>query len=164
MKEFKPPVSERDTESLLQIVHIDKDIWEDELIKQAKDELIKRKISLENQNQFVNEWKDFIKHNEKIEAIRLENNKTESYKIWEMILLFIFGPLEFLRPSGHTIFALRRENYYLKFKQRIIIFFFSFLAWILYFNYDTKKEEEKRKQEIEEVDISDWEKKYGYDK
>jgi hypothetical protein len=103
----------------------------------------------------------------KAELERLEKNKTESYTVFEMIFLFIFGPIIFFNTSFfsnyHTIFTLRSENYFLKFKQRIIIFILSFSTWILYTNYSFKKSEQKRLEEIEKIDISDWKKLHGYD-
>jgi hypothetical protein len=64
--------------------------------------------------------------------------------------------------NKHTLFTLRSENYFLKFKQRIIIFTLSFTTWFTYLNYQYKQSERKRLEEIEKIDISDWKQKHGY--
>ena len=167
MTEFNPPISERTMEELIEMVYVTKEQWEDEAINQAKEELKNRKISLGEQKIVVENINAEIEYISKLEAAKLEENKTESYKIWQMILLFLFGPILFIQPYLYgfkTLFALRRENYTLKFKQKIIIYILSFLAWYIYGDYTFKQSEKKRLEEIEKVDSSAWEKKYGYDK
>jgi hypothetical protein len=167
MTEFKPPISERETEELIEIANCDdENIWQREATLQAKKELQKRNISQEEQNEVIIRWNKEAEMYFKKEAQRLENNKTESYKIWEMSILFLFGPALFIRPylfNSHTIFTLRSENYYLKFKQRIAIFILSFIAWYFYINYSYEKSETQRLEEIDKIDISDWKKQHGYD-
>lgn len=71
-----------------------------------------------------------------------------------------------MRPyyfNTHTIFTLRSENYYLKFKQRIGIFVLSFFAWYFYINYSFEQSQKKRLEEIDKIDISDWKKQHGYE-
>ena len=98
----------------------------------------------------------------KKEAERLEQNKTESYTTWEMIQIFVFGPLNFFRWYD-DVFTLRKENYFLKFKQRIIILTLGFIAWFFFIYTSFHYYEQKRLEEIEKVDISDWKKKHGYE-
>jgi len=166
MTEFKPPISERETETLIAIANCnDENIWQREATLQAKKELFKRNISQEEQNEVIERWNKEAEVLFKKEAKKLEKNKTESYLTWEMIILFLFGPLLFMRPylfNSHTIFTLRSENYYLKFKQRIIVFLLSFIAWYFYINYSYEKSERKRLEEIDKIDISDWKKLHGY--
>ena len=167
MTEFVPPIKKRETKELIEIANCnDENVWQKEATIRAKKELIKRNVSQEEQNIFIAK-KEVIKERKlKAELRRLENNKTESYTTFEIVILFIFGPLIFFNtflPSHHTIFTLRNENYYLKFKQRIIIFILSFSAWFLYVDYSSRKSEEKRLEEIEKIDISDWKKTHGYD-
>jgi len=171
MTEFKPPISERKTEELIQIKYSSIDDWSQEAINQAKTELIKRKISQREQDKVVNEWDKQYNEYLKVERLKLESNKTESYKPYEMVLLFIFGPIVFMKPywfNSTTLFELKRENFKLKFKQRLTIFALSFIFWTLFISYDIKygvnESEKKRMEEIEKIDISEWEKKHGYDK
>ena len=167
MTEFKPPISERETEALIEIANCnDENSWQREATLQAKQELIKRNVSQKAQNEVIERWNKKAELLFKKEAIRLEKNETESYLPWEMIVLFLFGPLLLIRPylfNSHSIFTLRSENYYLKFKQRIVIFLLSFIAWYFYINYSYKKSEQKRLEEIDKIDISDWKKFHGYD-
>jgi len=167
MTEFKPPISDRETEELIEIANCtDENIWQREATRQAKKELNRRNISQEQQNEVIERWNKEIDEYLKIEAERLEKNKTESYEKWEMFVLFLFGPILFIRPylfNSHTLFTLRGENYFLKFKQRIIIFGLSFIAWFFYINYSFQQSEKKRLEEIDKIDISDWKKKHGYE-
>jgi hypothetical protein len=167
MTEFIPPIRDRDTIELIEIASCkDENIWQKEATIQAKKELVKRNISQEQQNTILLEKKIIKEEEQKIEQQRLENNKTESYTYFEMAILFIFGPIIFFNtflPSHHTIFTLRSENYLLKFKQRVIIFILSFGAWFFYVDYSSMINEEKRLEEIEKIDITDWKKKHGYE-
>ena len=167
MIEFNPPISKRETVELIEIKYSSTDDWSQDAINQAKAELIKRKIPQREQDKLVNEWDKQYNEYVKVEQLRLESNKTESYKPIEMILLFLFGPIVFMKPywfNSTTIFELKRENFKLKFKQRIIIFVLSFISWFFYIQYDFDKMEQERMEEIEKIDISEWEKKHGYDK
>lgn len=164
--EFNPPISERETEELIEIAHSTTEEWQYEAIKQAKKELDRRGITTEEQNRTIQKWKEKAKKFLKYESKRLEKNKTESYQVWEMIVLFLFGPFLFLRPylfNTHTLFNLRGENYFLKFKQRILIFTLSFLTWYFYINYSFEQSEKKRLEEIQKIDISEWKKIHGYE-
>lgn len=167
MTQFTPPISERTTEELIEIANCnDENIWQLEATKQAQQELVKRNISQEEQNEVIEKWNKELQVLLKKEKERLEKNKTESYEIWEMIVLFLFGPLLFVRPyifNSHTIFTLRSENFFLKFKQRIIIFVLSFIAWYFYIDYSHGQSEKKRQEEIDKIDISDWKKLHGYE-
>ncbi|NQY06229.1 MAG: hypothetical protein HRT68_08610 [Flavobacteriaceae bacterium] len=151
---------------MIEIAHSSTDHWQQEAIKQAKKELVKRNITQKEQNEVIERWKKEADEYFKKEAERLEKNKTESYEKWEMVVLFLFGPFLFIRPylfNSHTLFTLRGENYFLKFKQRIIIYGLSFIAWFFYINYSFQQSEKKRLEEIEKIDISDWKKKHGYE-
>ena len=63
----------------------------------------------------------------------------------------------------HTIFSLRSENYFLKFKQRIIIFILSFIAWFFFIKVTVEQSQIQKQKEIDKIDISDWKKQHGYD-
>ncbi len=163
MTEFNPPISERETEELIGIANSSTENWQQEAITQAKNELVKRNITQKEQNEVIEKWDKELEEYFINESEILENNKTESYSNWEMILIFILGPLKFFR-SYDDVFTLRKENYFLKFKQRIIILTFGFIAWFLFIYTSYHKFEQKRLQEIESVDISDWKKnKHGYE-
>lgn len=167
MTQFTPPISDRETEDLIEIANCtDENIWQRDATIQAKKELNKRNISQEQQNEVIEKWnKEAEKYFEK-EAERLEKNKTESYTKSEMIRLFLFGPLIFmgklnLGSDYYTIFDLRSENYYLKFKQRIILFILSFTAWYFIINFSINQSQKERQAEIDKIDITDWKKLFG---
>ena len=166
MTEFTPPISERKTEELIEIVYLGKDHWNEEAISQSIKELDRRNISKNEQEKLISKWNKQTDEYLAEENKRLQKNKTESYEIWEMIVLFLFGPILFIKPyifNSHTLFSLRGENYFLKFKQRILIFLLSFISWFFYANYSFKQSEKKRLEEIDKIDISDWKKEHGYE-
>lgn len=162
MTEFNPPISKRETEELIEIAHSSTEHWQLDAINQAKKELIRRNITPKEQNEVIENWKKEADECFKNEEERLEKNKTESYSKWEMILIFIFGPLKFFRWYD-DIFTLRKENYYLKFKQRIIILTLGFICWFIFIYTSFHRYEQKRLEEIEKIDISEWKKKQGYE-
>ncbi|MCQ0111221.1 hypothetical protein [Zhouia amylolytica] len=94
-----------------------------------------------------------------------EKNKTVKYELLEIIELFIFAPYYFIRGSYkfRSFKHLKDENYSLKLKQKTIIYLLSFLAWFLFISYQINNYKQKRLEEIEKVDISDWKKKHGYE-
>ncbi|SEA75478.1 hypothetical protein [Psychroflexus halocasei] len=162
MTEFNPPISERETEELIEIAHSSTEHWKLDAINQAKKELIRRNVTQKEQNEVIEKWKKEADEYFKNEADRLEKNKTESYSTWEMILIFIIGSLKFFRWYD-DVFTLRKENYYLKFKQRIIILTLGFISWFIFIYTSFHSYEQKRLEEIEKIDISDWKKKHGYE-
>ena len=166
MKEFTPPISELEDMKLIDIANSYSSEWQSEAIRQAKLELANRKISINDQSEIIEIWKTAEELRVKEYENQLELNKTESYKLWEMLIIFIFGPIILMRPnlSKKSLSILKSENYQLKFKQRIILFILSLFAWFFYGNYSWTKQEEKRMEKVEKIDISDWEKEYGYDK
>ena len=166
MTKFNPPISKRETEELIQIAYSSTEHWQQEAINQAKQELIKRNVTQEQQNEIIAKWNKEADKYLKEETDRLEKNRTESYEVWEMVILFIFGPILFIKPfifNSHSLFTLRGQNYFLKFKQRIIIFALSFISWFLYMDYSSRQTEKKRLEAIDKIDISDWKEKHGYD-
>ncbi|MFD0837266.1 hypothetical protein ACFQ0I_15915 [Mariniflexile aquimaris] len=169
MTEYNPPISERETEELIEIANCnDENIWQREATLQAKKELVKRNISQEEQNEVIEKWDKILEEKLKEEAARLEKNKIESYTKLEMLRLFLFGPLIFMDqfPFGSdrfTLVNLRDENYYLKFKQRIILFILSFIAWFFFVNYTFEQTKKERQKEIDKIDISDWKTTHGYE-
>lgn len=165
MEKFHPPFSERSIEELVHIAHSTTEHWKKDAIFQAKQELIRRNIFEEEQEMILNSWVEEAYQDFLLEQERLERNKTESHTKFEIINLFLFGPLIFfygLRGIFH-FFDLKRENYLLKIKQRIMIFILSFLCWFLFIRYQLIYEEQKRLEEIQKIDISDWKKQHGYD-
>lgn len=163
MTNFNPPISLRDTNELIEIVSSINDEWIHEAKKQASKELEKRGILEKEQDKLIDirkrDYNEFLFK----EKIRLENNRKESYKIWESLFLLIFGPIIFIAPffshslidvsslyDYKTLSELRKENYKLKFKQRATIFTVSFITWLLAFGWMT---ESKPKANIEIINL-----------
>lgn len=166
MADFNPPIAERDTKELITIAHSSTAYWQQEAITKAKTELQQRKVSWAEQKKVTDEQKVLAEKERREKQLWLDNNETESYALWEMIVLLIFGPILFFKPyifNTHTLFNLRGNHYYLKFKQRLLVLTLSFMAWFTYINYDYKISEKKRLEEIDKIDISEWKEKFGYD-
>src|SRR5690554_3120901 len=87
MNKFYPPFSERETEELIEIAHSSTEHWQQDAINQAKNELVNRKITQKEQQEILEKWNKEFREFAKDEAERLEKNKTESYQVWEIIIL-----------------------------------------------------------------------------
>lgn len=162
MTEFNPPISTRDTEELIAIANGTTDNWQQEAIDQAIDELRKRNITREQQNRILDLWKN---EDEKLELAyqrQLEQNETEGYSTGKMIYIFLVAP--FILVGRWTVdlslIELKRENYIKKFKQRLFLLLGGTTFWILFFVVSAGDYERKRQEEIDKVDISEWEKNY----
>ena len=162
MTEFNPPISERNTEELIEIVHHGG--WQLEATRQAKEELLKRNISIQEQEKFIEENIFQFQKLATDAVTKFENNENESYKPWQIFLIFIFGPFLLTNrfPRSLTIFGLYSQNYKLKFKQRILTLFLSICFYSACILYYVNWKEEQWQKEIEKVDISDWKKYHGY--
>ena len=123
------------------------------------------KFTGENSKSNYDEEEVFKKLINEEQKISFETNKKERYELVELIQLFVFAPYYFMRGSLRfkSFKILKDEQYNIKLNQKIIVYLLSFLAWTLFINYSINKSEEKRINEIEKIDISDWEKKHGYD-
>jgi hypothetical protein len=107
-----------------------------ELIKSDKDSL----------NAFNKAWKK-----------QEERNEFEKYTTLEMIKIFLFGPYELFKFFDSGLKELWDFNYKTKFRQRLILLILGTIFWILFVVDTYKYYEYKRIQEIENTDISDWE-------
>tara|TARA_R100000655_G_scaffold93352_1_gene134620 strand:- start:88 stop:567 length:480 start_codon:yes stop_codon:yes gene_type:complete len=159
MTEFRPPMSERETNDLIEIVY-SPEHWKKEAVTQAKNELEKRGVTKQDQLKILEEWSKEFEEEIKKAKERLENNKTESYSMIEMVLIFFFGPFSLFRLSDR-IFTLRDENFYLKFRQRLILLISGSIFWILFVFISYQIAEQKRLDEIDKIDISEWRKIHG---
>ena len=108
-----------------------------ELIKSEKDSL----------NAFDKAWKK-----------QEERNEFEKYTTLEMIKIFLLGPYELFKYFDSGLRELWDFNYKIKFRQRLILLISGTIFWILFVVGTYKYYEHKRIQEIENADISDWEK------
>jgi hypothetical protein len=87
-----------------------------------------------------------------------ERNQFEKYSLIEKLKIFLFGPYELFKYFDSGLTDLKKENYKIKFRQRLIILISSIIFWVLLFVAAFQYSEYKRMQAIEKVDITDWEK------
>ncbi|MBW1299026.1 hypothetical protein [Aquimarina litoralis] len=96
-----------------------------------------------------------------------DENQFESYTKLKMVYIFALAP--FILVGRQTVekdlFQLRKENYRLKFKQRLVLLMTGMLFWIGVFIYGYHLSEKERLQlsPEEEIEISKWKKKHGYE-
>lgn len=154
-EEFNPPISERDSDELIIIVHSPKGDWQESALAQAKAELEKRGITDEQQLNRIQEIDAEIQHEWELE---LERRKTEDYSRLDKVFLFLF--------CYRYIFSdwnLKKEGYLLKAKRRKQLLAIGFISYFALFTWAYKEGEElerKRIEEINNIDISDWEKRH----
>jgi hypothetical protein len=160
--EFNPPISSRDTDELIAIANGTTDDWQQDAINQAIDELKRRNVTREHQDRILDKWK---KKDEELELAyqrQLEQNETEGYSTGKMIYIFFVAP--FILVGRWTVDLslreLKKENYQKKFKQRLFLLLSGTTFWILFMVASAKDYGRKRQEEIDKVDISEWEKNY----
>ncbi|MBL7733579.1 MAG: hypothetical protein JNM88_20585 [Chitinophagaceae bacterium] len=129
--EYKPPLSERQTNELLDIIS-NEDEWVKEAQQSAEEELRRRNISNET---IAAEKVKRIKGLEKIRKQRvdkLEANRTASYSLKEMIAIVVFFPFSLflhLNPLAE-FWKLDAGNYKRKIWQRSMLIVVSIFLWI----------------------------------
>jgi predicted small integral membrane protein len=147
MSEYRPKISERLTDELIEIANSSTEVWQQEAINQAKSELIKRNVTENQQDgyfeQKVREIDDYYEN----EELKRKANETEKYNIFAMILIVIISPFILIRPWS-VLYQLKQENYNLKFKQRIILLTLGMIIWFgsFYYKFDKWQKTEFNKE------------------
>ena len=128
--DFDPPVNERQTKELLNIISNDEQ-WAKEIQTLAEVELYRRNFTKQAVEQEKQKRINIRKRFYERKADLLENNRKESYTITEMISLVIFLPfLFFLHINPLTEFwELDAGNFKKKIWQRIILIMISLFLW-----------------------------------
>ncbi len=158
MKEFNPPLSERNTTELIIIAFSSTDEWQKGAILKAKSILKNRGLSKKEQVKLFEEITKLKQGGWKIE---MERRAIEDYSLIEMVFMFL--------NIFRTIFqdwTLRKEGYVLKAKRRLQIIFLSIIFFGLLFSWviiNPDNLEQKRIDEIKSHDITDWKKEHGYE-
>jgi hypothetical protein len=150
-------------------LHKDEVDWLISVYKTSEDEDLKRE-SLQNllnfgldKNQInerfknLNSEEDQLKAFEKAWEKQKERNQFEKYSLIEKLKIFFFGPYLLFRYFKSGLTDLRKENYKIKFHQRLILLTSGIIFWILFVIAVFQYSEYKRMQEIEKVDITNWE-------
>lgn len=154
-----PPIAERDTLELIAIANGTLEEWQREAIKQATDELIKRNVTREEQDIVLDEWGKDIKKAEEEYRKSLHRNASEKYSVFEILKIVSFAPLYLIGKGFDTdsIWDLKAENYKMKIKQRLLAILGGVIIWTLFITFSVDNYERKRLEEIDNVDISEWE-------
>lgn len=153
MEEFTPSIHSREVNELIVIASSSTDDWQQEAIDQAKAELRKRGISAKQQKEGYDEIKQA---EEQAWQEELERRRVEDYSLFDKIWIALFWIKYIFRDWG-----LRSEGYELKAKRRLQLLGLG-LGWttilIIWSQHEFEIQEQKRIEEIEKVDISEWEK------
>jgi len=139
--DFKPPVSQWDTDHLVFIANDETSIWEEDAIRQAREELTKRNITPEYERAVLDDLAKNDRFGERLlelGEIERESHALEDYKLWEKIVIFVCAPFILLRPSsfwenicGGTLSMLKDSGYKIKYRARLRLLLFGALAWVV---------------------------------
>ncbi len=86
-----------------------------------------------------------------------ERNEFETYTTKERLKIFFFGPYELFKDYNSGLRDLYSFNYKRKFRERLILLIAGTIFWILTVIFAFKYSEYQRQKEIDNTDISDWE-------
>ena len=160
--EYDPPIAERSTEELIAMAHGTTEEWQQEVISQARAELIRREITPEQQEKVLRAWSERELRLQAWYEKKLAANATESYSTREMILIFLGSP--FIFAGGfyivREIFNLRRENYRRKARQRIALLAGGIACYLLLLVAGYTSSQHQWQQEVDCTNISKWEKNH----
>jgi hypothetical protein len=157
--------------NLIWICNSKTQFWNEGTKVLAKKEIRRRKIQPSEIKEFLKDFNNWSKETEKeweqiyLETINNEENieKTE-FSLYEKILIIATAPFTIKwRGIGPSLFSLYRDKKMKMFWEKLILFALGILIWIGIINYSFELSEKKRMEEIEKIDISDWEKENGYD-
>ncbi len=134
LTDFDPPIANRKTIELIAIANGTTEFWQEEAIRQAQEELKKRNVSREYQDQVLQRWEN--KEEEREAAIRdeLARNATESYPLWKLPLIMFGTPFliifcRFLPIK--SLLDLHNEGYKKMFLQRLIMLVCGMVLWYI---------------------------------
>ena len=143
MTEFYPPVQERETDDLMEIAISKQGEWQVDIVNQAKKELLKRGVSIEEIEETKEKYEDFLKREELNRQKQLKENEEISYKTGEMILIVLITPFILLGKSynltGLSLGELKEENFKLKYNQRLFSLIIGLLLWMVLIRFAMTK-------------------------
>ena len=159
MKNYSPPIQDRTLDELMTIVYSQEGDWQDDAKIQAKTELEKWGIEQEKQSELLEKNRQRQLKLQKSYEEQLERNAIIPYSRSDMLIIFLKAPFIIVGRWSYqlSIPELRRENFQIKTRQRLILLITGTLFWILFIYGSYKWSEYNRLQEIENADISDWE-------
>ncbi len=151
--EYKPPIESRENDELIIISFCSTDEWQQDAINRSIRELEKRGITLELREKRILELESLF---EADLAQELEIRRIEDFTIIEKFFLVLFWPREIF--SG---WSFRKEGYILKSKRRLQLIGLGVALTLMAFawaNYQWEVNDQKLIEQIERIDISEWEK------
>jgi hypothetical protein len=176
MNELTPKqIKAEDVSNLVWIVNSRTDFWDQKTKSLAKVELKRRKNKSSEINEFLNDFNNWTLETEKeweeIYKDGIEENDLYDYRekfkfsTFEKILIVVTAPLSIkYRIVKPNLIILYREKKMKMFWEKFILLVFGFIIWIGILNYSYELSQKKRMEEIEKIDITEWEKEHGYDK
>ena len=150
-KEIDPSIKSYSNEELIAIANVPNELPET-VIEEAKAELLARGITEIEQNKQLRDWKKQEKLAEQKEA---DARAIESYGLYDLFWLAIRWPLTLL-----TDWSLRKEGYIRKYDERLYAIGAGMVIWVIlafYANYEFDRLERARQNEINQIDIYEWE-------
>ena len=147
------------------LVSVYKASIDEEVTKESYEKLVEYGLTdeqIQDIYEKINPDEDFSEVFDKAWAEQAERNKFEKYTLIEMVKVFLFAPYELFKHFDSGLKELWDYNYKTKFRQRVILLILGIIFWILFAVGTYKYSEYKRIQEIENIDISDWERSIGY--
>lgn len=167
-------IKSEDSDELIWIANSRTNFWSFETKKLVRSELVRRKISLVEQKKIWSSWKVSIENEKEYEQIYLDTKKSKissneynktKFTVLEKFGIFFFAPFDLvkLRSNGSSLLSLYRDNKMSMFWEKLVLIVSGILIWTGITLYSIQKSEKKRMEGIEKIDISDWEKKHGYD-
>jgi hypothetical protein len=148
---FYPPINSRTTDELICIAHFPEE-WNPVAVEQAKAELLKRNVPLDEQKKRATEIENTVNE---LNRLEFEQRQFESFVIIDLIFMALKWPYTMLSD-----WYLKKEGYYLLHKQRLysigagIIFWICFFFWM---NWTFEQEDIERQNAINREDVYEWE-------
>ncbi len=155
---------------LIEIAHLNNTVNQRDLIIKAREQLEKKNIiRIDNKDFIPPNWTKESKQYLTEELIRLNKNNNEKYDVYELLKFIIIYPylIRYNYSNYMSLIELWNQRYYQKFNQRILtlilsITFYYFLT-VGFGSYIINNNNKLRQKEIDKIDITDWEKEFGYD-
>ncbi len=117
--------------------------WQVDIVNQAKKELLKRGVSIEEIEETKEKYEDFLKREELNRQKQLKENEEISYKTGEMILIVLITPFILLGKSynltGLSLGELKEENFKLKYNQRLFSLIIGLILWMVLIRFAMTK-------------------------
>lgn len=142
------------------LISIHETSTDEELINESLEKLLDyglNKKQIKERFEKIQSEKGELEAFEKAWKQQADRTEHEEYTLFEKIKIFLFGPYELFKYFNGGLRKLWDLNYKTKLRQRLILLILGTIFWILFIVGTYKYYEYKRIQEIENADISDWE-------